>query len=66
MVDTDCDALIESTKLGMIEDRFPKEWCEIALKMSQGDVSLAAELLEKADKMLFESNPSIHADPQQV
>ena len=50
----------------MIEDRFPKEWCGIALRMTQGDVSQAAELLEKADKMLFDSNPSLHEGPQQV
>ena len=66
MVDNETEALIESTKLGMIEDRFPKEWCHIALKMTHGDVSQAAELLEKADKMLIESDPSIHGDPQQV
>ena len=65
----DCDeseALIESTKLGMIEDRFSKEWCSIALEMTKGDVSLAAEFLEKADTLVTGSDPYAHPNPKQV
>ena len=65
----ECDeseSLIESTKLGMIEDRFPKDWCSIALRMTKGDVSLAADFLEKADTLLIGSDPCTHSNPEQV
>ena len=66
MVDPDADSLIESTKLEMIEDKFPREWCNISLKLTNGDVSLAAEMLERTDKIVLASPPSATDNPELV
>ncbi|KAI6658418.1 WD repeat-containing protein 60 [Oopsacas minuta] len=60
------EAFIESAKLGLIEDRFPKGWCEAALKLTNGSVSLSDDLLEKADTLLIGSESYSNSDPQQV